>query len=148
MRAAIDRRLDTWFERRPIIAKLIRYSSASIAGTITTQIALVVTLVIFDVDAVPANVVSVTAGAVPNYLINRAWTWNKRDPHSFTREVLPFWGMAIAGLLLSTVFVAWADRRFPGSFWAVSGANVSAFGALWVAKYQLLERVLFVSRHR
>jgi putative flippase GtrA len=145
--AAIERRLDRWFHRRPQIAKLIRYSSASVAGFLTTQVVLLATLTVLGMDAVVANLIGVTAGAVPNYLINRAWTWSKTDRHSLVREVLPFWAMTLAGLGLSTVFVAWADNRFDGAYWAVSGGNVSAFALLWVAKYFMLERVLFRPAH-
>ena len=143
MRAAIDARLDRWFADRPIVAKLVRYSSASVAGTVTTQVGLVIFVVLLDWDAVPSNLCATTIGAVPNYLINRAWTWNKSDPHSFSREVLPFWVMTLLGLALSTVLVALAADRWPDSFLVVALANVSGFGLLWVAKYLVLEKVLF-----
>ena len=61
---------------------------------------------------ITSNLIAVTVGSVPNYLINRAWTFNKRGAHSFTREVLPFWLMALLGLVLSTFAVAWADARY------------------------------------
>ncbi len=122
----------------------MKYSAASVSGVVTSQVALVLCLVVFDLPAVTSNLIAVTLGSVPNYLINRAWTFNKRGTHSFTREVLPFWLMALLGLVISTIAVAWADARFDGNVIALSAANIGSFGVLWVAKFFVLERLLFV----
>lgn len=135
--------LDRWLGSRPRLAKLARYGTASAAGVVSSQIVLLTCVMALEMAAVPANLLAVTAGAVPNYLINRAWTFNKSGKNSLTREVLPFWGMGILGLLLSTVTVAWADRSFDGAPLALSAASVGAFGVLWVAKYFILDRILF-----
>ena len=141
------RRIDGLLERRighrPAIFKLVKYGTASVAGVITSVVVLNVCLLVLDLGAVTSNIIAVTAGSVPNYLINRAWTFNKRDRHSFTREILPFWLMAVLGLILSTFSVAWADQRWDGNTLALNIANLAAFGVLWVAKFFVLERVLF-----
>ena len=139
----IDGRLERRIGHRPAVFKLVKYSAASVAGVVTSVIVLNVCLLVIDLDAVTSNIIAVTAGSVPNYLINRAWTFGKRDSHSFTREILPFWLMAVLGLILSTFAVAWADDRWDGNAIAVNIANLAAFGVLWVAKFFVLERVLF-----
>jgi len=136
---ALERRLG----HRPAVFKLVKYSAASVAGVITSVISLNFCLLVLDLDAVISNIISVTLGSIPNYLINRAWTFNKRDSHSFTREILPFWLMAVLGLIISTFAVAWADERFDGNPIALNAANLGSFGLLWVAKFFVLERVLF-----
>ena len=123
--------------------KLVRYGAASVAGVVTSQITLLACLVVLDIDPVPSNIAAVTVGAVPNYMINRAWTFNKRGAHSFTREVLPFWGMALLGLVLSTIAVAWVDSRWGDAPLLISATNIAAFGVLWVAKFFVLDKVLF-----
>lgn len=140
-------RLDATLERRlgdrPVIAKWIKYSAASVAGVVTSQTVLISCVVVLSIEAAWANVIAVVVGALPNYLINRAWTFNKRGAHSLTREVLPFWGMAILGLILSTVAVAWADEQFDGNIFALMAANTGSFGVLWVARYFILDKLLF-----
>ena len=140
-------RIDALLERllgdRPRILKLVKYSAASVAGVVTSQTTLLFCFVVVGLSAAVSNVIAVTIGAIPNYMINRAWTFNKQGTHSFTREVLPFWSMAFLGLLLSTFSVAWAADRFDDSAIAVMIANTAAFGVLWVAKYFVLDRVLF-----
>ena len=143
MVSRIDELLERRLGHRPAVTKLVKYGSASAVGVVTSQVTLVFCLVVLDLSATTSNLIAVTVGTVPNYLINRAWTFNKRGTHSFTREVLPFWLMALLGLVLSTFAVAWADSLFDGNVLALSAASVGAFGVLWIAKFFILERVLF-----
>ena len=129
--------------RPPWVAKWVKYSAASMTGVVTSTVTLFVLLEIVDMDPVPANIIAVTLGAIPNYLVNRAWTFGKRGSHSFTREVLPFWGMAILGLIISTFAVAWAAHRWDDNTLVIMLANIASFGVLWVARFFILERVLF-----
>ena len=147
MTSPTERRVDGALERRighrPAVFKLVKYSAASAAGVVTGVTVLNTCLLVLDLGAVTSNIIGVTAGSIPNYLINRAWTFNKRDAHSFTREILPFWLMAVLGLILSTFAVAWADDRWDGNALALNAANLGSFGVLWIAKFFVLERVLF-----
>jgi putative flippase GtrA len=129
--------------RPPWIAKWAKYAAASMSGAVSSSLTLYVLLEIVDMGPVPANIIAVTVGAVPNYLVNRAWTFGKRGAHSFTREVLPFWGMALLGLIISTFAVAWAADRWEDNTLVVILANLASFGVLWVARFFILERVLF-----
>ena len=81
-------------------------------------------------------------GTVPSYLLNRAWVWGKSGTHSVRAEIVPFWGMAVLGLILSTALVAIVHRHSDSWVW-INAANLAAFGSLWVAKYMVLHRVLF-----
>ncbi|WP_436793957.1 GtrA family protein [Actinospongicola halichondriae] len=139
----VDALLERLLGERPRLLKFVKYSAASASGVITGQSTLLFCLLVLDLGAVTSNLLAVTIGSVPNYLINRAWTFNKQGAHSFTREVLPFWFMALLGLLLSTFTVAWAADRWDDNVLAISLANTAAFGVLWVAKYFVLDKVLF-----
>ena len=143
MTSRIDGFLERRLGRRPGMVKLAKYSAASLSGVVSSVITLNVCLLVLDLDAVLSNVIAVTVGSIPNYLINRAWTFSKSGTHSFTREILPFWLMAVLGLILSTFAVAWADQRWDGNPIALNIANLGAFGVLWVAKFFVLERILF-----
>ena len=143
MAPSIDAVLQRRLGHRPGVAKLVKYSTASASGVVTSTVSLFVLLELLDVAPVPANIVSVTLGAIPNYFINRAWTFNKRGAHSLTREVLPFWGMAILGLILSTFAVSWAADRYDENTLILLAANLGSFGVLWVARFFVLDRLLF-----
>jgi Ni/Fe-hydrogenase subunit HybB-like protein len=75
-------------------------------------------------------------------VLNRAWVWGKSGKNHFWREVVPFWALALLGLAFSTLLVAIASD-WNNATWVVSAANLVAFGILWVAKYLLLDALLF-----
>lgn len=127
---------------RLIGVKTARYSMVSVISVITTQIVLIVTAGVVGVAAAMANVIAVSAGAIPSYALNRAWTWGKTGKNHLFKEVIPFWAMAFVGLAVSTWFVAIADSVW-GTTLAVSIANLVAFGMLWVGKFFVLHLVLF-----
>ena len=98
-----------------------------------------------------ANVVAVSAGIGPSYVLNRRWVWKRQGPHSAAREVVPFVSLSVAGLVLSTLAVAkvaeigqaWSG---PARTLALPIANIGAFGAVWVVQFLLLDLVLFRER--
>ena len=91
---------------------------------------------------VVANILAVSVLAIPNYILNRRWVWNKRGANSVRREIAPFWAMSFLGALLSTAFVAIADR-FTDASLVFLAANLCAFGIVWVLKFFVLEKYLF-----
>lgn len=128
---------------RPLIHKLFRYSMVSVVGVTCGQTTLTICTAVLGWPGVPANLVAVTAGAIPSYLLNRYWVWEKSGPNSFRTEILPFWIMSLLGLLLSTIAVAYAEDRWGSPSLAINIANLAGFGVLWIAKFLILDRVLF-----
>jgi len=124
--------------------KAARYSAVSVVGVVLTQALLLAGHGILGIEAGRANVAAVLVTAVPVYLLNRAWVWQLRGPSSWRREVLPFWGFTVAGLVLSTLAVG-AVSALTASPVAVAAANIGAFGLLWVAKFAVLDGVVFGS---
>jgi hypothetical protein len=73
--------------------------------------------------------------------------WKKRGKSSLYAEVVPFWVMTFLGLVLSTVFVVVFEDRYPDSKILANVGNVMGFGVLWVAKFFVLDRILFKVTH-
>lgn len=124
------------------VRRIIKYSAVSAVAFPFTQVLLVIGTVGFGWSGVVANLVAVSVAAVPAYYLNRYWVWGKKDKNSLTTEILPFWGITLLGLLLSTGFAWYADRTFSSPF-AVNLANAFGFGVVWVFKYLLLDRLMF-----
>ncbi len=124
--------------------KLIRYAGVSCVGVTAGQTLLFLFYEIADLRAVVANTLAVVLATIPSYVLNRAWVWGKSGSHGLTTEILPFWGMALLGLALSNLFVHLVEQRWE-SWVLINGASLVAFGSLWIAKYVLLDRVLFRS---
>ncbi|MGH9211154.1 MAG: GtrA family protein [Acidimicrobiales bacterium] len=128
--------------RSPTLLKLLRYSSASVVAVTTYLIILVVGHDVVGLSEMGSHLIAVCLSSIPNYLINRYWTWEQQGKNRLWGEVVPFWVMALLGFLLSLVFVAWVDDRSDAS-WAVAAANLSAFGVLWVAKFVVLDKLMW-----
>lgn len=126
------------------LLKAMRYSMVSVIGIVVTQALLLVGHVVVGLAPVAANTVAVMVAAVPVFLLNRAWVWNLRGSASFRRELAPFWGFTLAGLVLSTLAVAMVAEMTTSAL-AVSAANIAAFGALWVVKFFVLDEVIFAA---
>ena len=124
-------------DRRPV-----RYAMVSAVAVVVSQLVLLTTSGLLGWGPIASNVTAVAIGSIPSYVLNRAWVWGKRGRNHFWREVVPFWALAFVGLGFSTLLVAVA-HRWNDATWVVSAANLAAFGILWVAKYLLLDAILF-----
>jgi putative flippase GtrA len=131
--------------RRELLWRLMGFAAVSAVALPVAQLTLWICYSVIGMAAVPSNVVAVAVGAVPSYWLNRRWVWQRAGGHSVSREIIPFWTYTFLGLVLSTVFVAVADRVW-GTEVAVALANIAGFGVLWLGKFVLLERVLFIDR--
>jgi putative flippase GtrA len=128
--------------QRPMVRKLLRYSVGSVVGTVTGQGLLILFHSGFGWSGTTSNIAAVCISTIPVYLINRYWTWQKRGPNRWMTEIIPFWVMTLLGLLLSTLAVAYADARWDTQL-AVTIASMSGFAVLWLAKFMILDKVLF-----
>lgn len=100
-----------------------------------------------------SNIAATAISAVPAYYLNRNWAWGKTGRSHFLKEVAPFWIMAFLGLALSMWTISLANSFALQSKMGhlqnalmVNGASIMAFGVLWVGKFFILNKVLFVER--
>jgi len=124
------------------LSRIWRFGAVSVMNVVITQVLLLGAYQFTSVGAVGANVFAVGVSSIPAYLVNRRWVWGRTGKHSVSREVLPFWAYTFIGLALSTLVVGWVEHRWESAA-AVSAANITAFGVLWVAKFLLLDTLLF-----
>jgi putative flippase GtrA len=126
--------------------KALKYAGVSVVGIAVTQVLLYVTLEILDWSPAWSNFVSVSLASIPAYLLNRQWVWAKTGRHSVRREVLPFWGISLLGLLISTGAVA-IVANYSDAHLVVAATNIASFGLLWVGKFFYLDKLMFGPGH-
>jgi len=147
MRASVVR---LWrFCQTPEGLKVIRYTAVSAISALTS---LVVLTIVYGVLRLWTEVVSVlfsnVVAGIPSYLLNRRWTWGKSGRSHLWREIVPFWVMSLTGIGFA-LFTAQLAHNFADSHHLqhlartvlVVGANVAAFGILWVVKFMVLNRL-------
>lgn len=133
---------------RVIRARTTKYAVASLGAFGAAQVSLVVAYAVFGLPPVAAVLVSLVCSATPAYVLNRRWVWGRNGRSSWRSEVLPFWGLAIAGAGVAAVTVSAADwlTRDMGegtAAAAVLAASIAATVIMWIARYVALDRWVF-----
>jgi putative flippase GtrA len=132
----------------------VRYSVVSAISVGITQAVLFLTFGVARLaSAVVCNVLASAVAAGPSYYLNRRWAWGKTGRSHVWKEVVPFWALAFVGLALSVGAVdlaAEAGRGLElshlGVAVLVNAASLLAFGVVWVGKFVVFHKVLFVDR--
>jgi putative flippase GtrA len=139
--------------RSPLGRTLTRYVLGSIIAMAVSEATL---LSVFGLHLQGARVAAAAAwatGAIANYFLNRNWAWQRRGRAHPVKELLPYWIIAVAGLLLSV----WATHaasafapRLSGSHTLATvfagAAYLGTYGFLFVAKFFLFHYVIFNDR--
>jgi putative flippase GtrA len=135
--------------RSPQGVKLIRYTLVSVISALTS---LIILTIVFGVLRLWSEVYStlfanVLAG-IPSYLLNRQWVWGKSGRSHIWREIVPFWVMSILGILFALLVAGLAQRfarehdlQHLARTVLVIGANIFAFGILWLLKFFIFNRL-------
>lgn len=137
--------------RSPNGQKAIKYTLVSV---ISVAVSLVVQVIVFGFLRWTARTSSITAtsvGAIPSYYLNRAWAWGKRGRSHFWKEIVPFWVIALVGLAFSVLCTGLAgdyvNRHHMSHLYKtiiVTGAYLGSFGVLWIAKFIIFNKLIFV----
>jgi putative flippase GtrA len=138
--------------RTPEGRKAVRYTLVSVISVIVGQVTFLLAFGVSHATARTSAIVATCVGAVPSYYLNRTWAWGKKGRSHLWREILPFWVIALIGLAFST----WAsdaaetyvnahhDLSHPIKTLAVAGAYFGSFAVLWVGKFVIFNKLLFV----
>ena len=129
--------------------KLFRYTMVSVVSTAVSFAVLTLVYGVLRVwTEVPSTIFANAVATVPSYYLNRTWAWGKSGRSRLFKEVVPFWVMSAVGIALSTVTAGFARHEsiqhhlhHLGSTVLVDGANLAAFGILWVAKFMIFNRL-------
>jgi putative flippase GtrA len=131
--------------------KLFRYSCASAVAVVCSVVLLVIFNGVIGLSAWVSSTLATALAAIPNYEMNRKWAWGKTGRSHLWKEVVPFWALAFLGWAVSTfsvhVMESYAHRHHfshLASTASVTIVYVAAFGVLWVAKFIIFNKVLFV----
>lgn len=139
---AQERRGRTW----------MRFAAGSIVATVLSQIAFTVTFGVLDTPAAVASVVAFFAGAIPNYLLSRAWAWGDRGA-SRRRVILPYLVVIAVTNLLAIGATSLADSWVRGHVAShgtrtllVDLAYLASYGVMFVLKFLLFDGLVFRPR--
>jgi putative flippase GtrA len=137
--------------RSPDGRKMIKFTFVSVISVTVSQIVLGILLIGFDWTARSANILACSVATIPSYYLNRNWVWRKAGRSHLMKEVAPFWSLAFLGLAFSTWSADFAHSwsadvtsSKTGQDLIVMAAALGAFGVLWIAKFILFNKIIFV----
>lgn len=134
----------------PTGRKAIRYLCVSAMNFVISESVLGVSYLVLHLPDTAAAALAVTVSTIPAYFLNRMWVWGRTGRSHLVKEVIPFWALACAYLVLS---VGAADaggalaRSLTGSRSAqtliLMASIVVAAAVLWAVRYLVLDAYIF-----
>jgi putative flippase GtrA len=141
------------FTRRSALARRVtRYTIGSIiaAGVSALTFAL---LLVLGVGTTADSVAAFIAGAIPNWILNRSWAWQRRGRPAFGREVIGYGLTSIVSLIAASAATAWTNdqvRSIPSHdglrVMLVTASYLAVFALLFLVKFGVYELWIFSGR--
>ncbi len=103
MPTVVERLAELREMRSGLIGRMARYGVGSVVATVCSQVTFLVLYGPVGASTTVTSTLAWLAGAIPNYWLNRSWTWRRRGRPSFTRELLPYAAIVFGTLGLAIV---------------------------------------------
>lgn len=142
---------DLWAQ--PHVQRFWRYAIGSVIASIASQVAFLTVYGLGLGSPLAATVCAFAVGIPINYVLNRRWAWVRRGRPGVRDELLPYVGVIATSIIASAAATdavdAWlltvslprlAKVGLVGTTFAVVN------GGLFLAKYVLLDRLVFRGR--
>jgi putative flippase GtrA len=134
--------------------RIARFAISSMVAAGTSAVVFPI-LYVLGASTTVCSIVAFAAGAIPNWTLNRRWTWKVEGRVALGREVFAYVLVSASTLVLLSLVTAWTHRHVQsipsGHGVRVLLVTASYFGTLAVlygVRYFLYERWIFSGRSR
>ncbi|MGH9106011.1 MAG: GtrA family protein [Acidimicrobiales bacterium] len=139
--------------RTPLLLKLWRYGAGSVFAFVTSAVVLSVCFSWIGLGAFTSSTIAFFAGAIPNWILNRRWAWQKKDRKGVGRETTLYaFVSAVSWLASSGVTKITAEAANHTNPTArdllVTASYMFSIVVLTGLKYVAYDRLVFVDRSR
>lgn len=138
---------------RPGVRRFSRYTAGSVVAFGTSNLTFLVLYGLGWTSPQVASVLAFAAGIPVNYVLNRRWAWQRRGRPALRAEVLPYGGVVGLSVVAAAVGTWAADRWLQSvglpravEVLLVDATFIAINGGLFLAKYVLLDRLVFRDR--
>jgi putative flippase GtrA len=154
-------RLWRWFEQghwlgrwhSPLMVKLWRYGAGSVVAFVSSGVALFVGIQWVGLGATTSAVIAFLVGAIPNWILNRQWAWQRTERQGMGAETTLYVVVSLISLGISagvTKAAAIGANHLQTheviEHLLVTGSYLLTTVALTGAKYVAYDRWVFVDR--
>jgi putative flippase GtrA len=139
--------------RRTWRGRLGRYALGSLGAVLVSALAFALAYGPLGLGPRLASLTAFLAGALVNFTANRFWAWDRRGRARLGRDVLGYVLLALtmagAAAAVTSAAHAWLRDAEPGQRAVlVEAAYFGTYGALFLVRFVLLDRLVFRSRHQ
>jgi putative flippase GtrA len=135
-----------------LAVKVTRYAIGSVIA-LATSVVVFALLLAAGVGTTADSILAFIAGAVPNWILNRRWAWERTGEMDVAREVVGYTVISVISLIASSAGTGWTDslvRHHVSHQHALRVALVTLSyvvvqGLLFAAKFIAYDRWIFRS---
>jgi putative flippase GtrA len=142
-------------EQSRFVLKVARYAIGSVVALLTSVIVFAL-LLAAGIGTTADSTIAFVAGALPNWILNRRWAWERTGEMDLTREVFGYTLISLLALAASSAGTGWADgllrhdlsHQHALRVLLVTLTYVAVQGLLFVAKFVAYDRWVFTESGR
>ena len=134
--------------------RIARFAIASMVAATTSAIVFAA-LYVMGVSTTVCSITAFVAGAIPNWTMNRKWTWKVEGRVAFGREIVAYVIVSASTLVALSLATGWTHRHVQGipaghgiRVILVTGSYFAVLALLYAVRFFLYERWIFSGRSR
>lgn len=142
--------LRTRVARSPIARVFSRFAAGSFVASGCSWLAFLLLFGVLGASAAVSGALAFLAGAIPNFVLQRYWTWKRSGRIGLRAELAPYVAVITFNGLLATGVTAGADRLIGSAVDShatrtllLTAAFTATYTLLFVVKFVLLDRLVF-----
>lgn len=140
--------------RHPLRGRVTRFLISSGVAAATSAIVFPL-LYVLGASTTACTILAFTAGAIPNWTLNRRWTWKVEGRVAFGREIIAYLVISAATLVALSLATGWTDRQVQGipeghgiRVALVTASYFFVLALLYGARFFIYEHWIFSGRSR
>jgi putative flippase GtrA len=140
--------------RHPLRGRITRFAISSGVAAATSAVVFPV-LYVLGASTTACTILAFFAGAIPNWTLNRRWTWKVQGRVAWGREIVAYLVISASTLLALSLATAWTDRRvqhIPAHHGVrvllVTASYFAVLSLLYAARFFVYEHWIFSGRSR
>jgi putative flippase GtrA len=134
--------------------RIARFAVSSMVAATTSAIVFAV-LYVLGASTTACSIAAFVAGAIPNWTLNRRWTWNVKGRIAFGREILAYVIVSAATLVILSLVTQWTHDHVQGipaghgiRVVLVTGSYFGVLAVLYGVRFFLYHHWIFSGQSR
>ncbi|MBV9415912.1 MAG: GtrA family protein [Solirubrobacterales bacterium] len=140
--------------RHPLRGRITRFAISSGVAAATSAVVFPV-LYVLGASTTACTILAFFAGAIPNWTLNRRWTWKVQGRVAWGREIVAYLVISASTLLALSLATGWTNRQvqqLPAHHGIrvvlVTASYFAVLSLLYAARFFVYEHWIFSGRSR